>query len=184
MPSKQPQLGSLAIQAPSLTPKTVHVSPSTCHDISVFKDLMNQYRKLDDTINMRLNRTTAQYRDRERSGLPGKGDVEEQACAHVWRELVANWSRRKEIVEYCVGVIDQSLEEKRQTLQNAGDDASAQRRAKGILYAEEVKRNQIHNELTVETIVRKRTFDAFRSRCRYFEPPTSDAEARKWWDAV
>ena len=37
MPSKQPQLGSLAIQAPSLTPKTVHVTPSTCHDISVFK---------------------------------------------------------------------------------------------------------------------------------------------------
>ena len=51
-------------------------------------DLMSQYRKLDDTINMRLNRTTAQYRDRERSGLGGKGDVEEQACAHVWKELV------------------------------------------------------------------------------------------------
>ena len=49
---------------------------------------MSQYRKLDDTINMRLNRTTAQYRDRERSGLGGKGDVEEQACAHVWKELV------------------------------------------------------------------------------------------------
>ncbi|KAI9066776.1 hypothetical protein FKP32DRAFT_1565142 [Trametes sanguinea] len=184
MPPKQPQLGSLAIQAPSLTPKTVHVSPSTCHDISVFKDLMNQYRKLDDTINMRLNRTTAQYRDREREGISGKGDIEEQACAHVWRELVANWSRRTDIVEYCVGVVDQSLEEKRQSLQSAGDDASAQRKAKGILYAEEVKRNQIHNELTVETIVRKRAYDAFRSRCRYFEPPTSDVEARKWWDSV
>ena len=49
---------------------------------------MNQYRKLDDTINMRLNRATAQYRDRERSGAAGRGDVEEQACAHVWRELV------------------------------------------------------------------------------------------------
>ncbi|KAI0638054.1 caffeine-induced death protein 2-domain-containing protein [Trametes polyzona] len=184
MPPKQPQLGSLAIQAPTLAPKTVHVSPSTCHDISVFKDLMNQYRKLDDTINMRLNRTTAQFRDRERTGLGGKGDIEEQACAQVWRELVANWSRRKEIVDYCVGVMDESLEEKRQSLQNAGDDASAQRRAKGILYAEEVKRNQLHNELTVESIVRKRAFDAFRGRCRYFEPPPSDPEARKWWDSI
>lgn len=117
MSSKQPQLGSLAIQAPTLTPRTVHVTPSTCRDISVFKggfrrrcsatvlpaltsgiapcsiapgapDLMNQYRKLDDTINMRLNRTTAQFRDRERSGLSGKGGVEEQACIQVWRELV------------------------------------------------------------------------------------------------
>ena len=49
---------------------------------------MSQYRKLDDMINMRLNRTAAQYRDRERSGLSGKGDVEEQACAHVWKELI------------------------------------------------------------------------------------------------
>ncbi|KAI0723167.1 caffeine-induced death protein 2-domain-containing protein [Earliella scabrosa] len=184
MPPKQPQLGSLAIQAPSLTPKTVHVAPSTCHEISVFKDLMSQYRKLDDTINMRLNRTTAQYRDRERSGLGGKGDVEEQACAHVWKELVANWSRRTDIVNYCVGVLDESVEAKRQSILDAGDDASAQRKARGALYAEEVKRNQVRNELIVEDIVRKRALDAFRSRCRYFEPPPSGPEGRKWWDNV
>lgn len=35
--------------------------------------------------------------------------------------------------------MDQSLEEKRELLQSAGDDASAQRKAKGVLYAEEVK---------------------------------------------
>ncbi|TBU49376.1 caffeine-induced death protein 2-domain-containing protein [Dichomitus squalens] len=183
MSSKQPQLGSLAIQAPSLTPKTVHVSPSTCHDVSVFKELMSQYRKLDDTINLRLNRATAQYRDRERRGLAGKGDVEEQACAQVWRELIANWSRRRELVDYCVGVVDQAMEEKQRSIQDAGDDASAQRKARGALYAEEVKRNQIRNELFVENIVRKRAFDAFRSRCRYFEPPQTDAEARKWWES-
>ncbi|KAI0750662.1 caffeine-induced death protein 2-domain-containing protein [Daedaleopsis nitida] len=184
MPPKQPQLGSLAIQAPSLTPKMVQVSPSTCHDISAFKDLMGQYRKLDDAINMRLNRTTAQFRDRERLGLGGgRGDVEEQACAHVWRELIANWSRRTEIVDYCVGVLDQSAHAKRQALQDAGDDASAQRRARGALYAEEVKRNQVRNELVVEDIVRRRTADAFRSRCRYFEPAPSDADATKWWNS-
>ena len=50
---------------------------------------MSQYRKLDDTINMRLNRTTAQFRDRERTGAGGRGeDIETQACAHVWKELV------------------------------------------------------------------------------------------------
>lgn len=51
-------------------------------------ELMSQYRKLDDSINMRLNRTTAQYRDRDRSGQGGKGDIEEQACAHVWKEFI------------------------------------------------------------------------------------------------
>lgn len=52
---------------------------------------------------------------------------------------LANWSRRKDIVDYCVGVVDQSLDEQRQLLQDAGDDASARRKAQGILYAEEVK---------------------------------------------
>lgn len=45
MPSKQPQLGSLAIQAPTLTPKTVHVSSSTCHDVSAFKGGFYQRRR-------------------------------------------------------------------------------------------------------------------------------------------
>lgn len=42
MPSnpKSPQLGSLAIQAPTLTPKTVHVSSATCHDLSLFKGVV------------------------------------------------------------------------------------------------------------------------------------------------
>ncbi len=40
---------------------------------------------------------------------------------------------------YCVGVLDESVEEKRQSLQDAGDDVSAQRKARGALYAEEVK---------------------------------------------
>nr|VWO95188.1 Uncharacterized protein [Ganoderma boninense] len=132
---------------------------------------MSQYRKLDDSINMRLNRTTAQYRDRERTGMGGKGDIEEQACAHVWKEFI--------------GVLDESVEEKQRSLQDAGDDASAQRKARGALGN---KRNQVHNELIVENIVRKRTFEdrsctAFRARCRYFEPPPSDTEARKWWDS-
>ncbi|KZT12570.1 uncharacterized protein LAESUDRAFT_718842 [Laetiporus sulphureus 93-53] len=184
MPSQQPQLGSLAVQAPLLTPKTVHVTPSTCHDLSLFKDLLNEYRKLDDSITMRLNRTTAQFRDRDRMGLGGKGNVEDQACAQIWRELVANWKRRTEIVEYCVSVVDKSMDEKRSSLATGEYDPASQRQIQGALFAEEVKRNQVHNELTVETIVRRRSLDAFRSRCKYFEPPFSEADARKWWDAA
>ena len=49
---------------------------------------MNQYRKLDDTITMRLNRTNAQFRDLDRNGSAGKGSIQDQACAHLWKELV------------------------------------------------------------------------------------------------
>ncbi|KAH9938272.1 caffeine-induced death protein 2-domain-containing protein [Fomitopsis serialis] len=185
MPLQQPQLGSLAIQAPSLAPKTVHVSASTCHDLSLFKDLLKEYRRLDDSITMRLNRTTAQFRDRNRLGLGDKGTVEDEACMQSGRNLsVTNWTRRTEIVGYCVGVVDQSMEGKRMALDAETNDPAAQRRIQGALYAEEVKRNQVHNELVVEQIVRKRSLDAFRSRCKYFQPSMTDADARQWWDAA
>lgn len=52
---------------------------------------MKEYRKLDDSITMRLNRTVAQYRDMDRIGSAGKGTVEDQACLQVWRELVGSF---------------------------------------------------------------------------------------------
>ncbi len=116
------------------------------------------------------------------------------------------------------------MEEKQRSLQDAGDDASAQRKARGALYAEEVKVGHavlgpLHDpadarvvisatryatnwssriscgnvHLTVRnpalpwlttTMNTDRSCTAFRARCRYFEPPPSDTEARKWWDSV
>ncbi|EIM85633.1 uncharacterized protein STEHIDRAFT_140204 [Stereum hirsutum FP-91666 SS1] len=184
-----PELGSLAVQAPSLTPQVVHVSPSTCHNLSVFKELMKEYRRLDDSITMRLNRTNAQFRDKDRLAPSSSGGkmsqtVQDQACLYVWKELVENWRRRTEIIDYCVGVVDQSMEQKRTVIQEKEDDPAGQRKIQGALFAEEVKRNQVHNELAVEKIVRRRSLDAFTSRCRYFSPPPTEVEARKWWEAA
>lgn len=50
-----------------------------------------------------------------------------------------NWKRRTEIVEYCVGVVDQSMEQKRATLQSEDVDPATQRKIQGALFAEEVK---------------------------------------------
>ncbi|TCD70822.1 hypothetical protein EIP91_001512 [Steccherinum ochraceum] len=160
MAPKQPELGSLAIQAPTLASQTVHVTPSTCYELSVFKDLMKEYRKLDDTITMRYNRTTAQFRDRDRLGLGGKGNVQDQACAHLWKELVENWKRRRDIIEYCVEVVDVSLDDKRTVLASDDTDPATQRKVKGALYAEETQRRLMHNEFTVESIVRNRSLNA------------------------
>jgi hypothetical protein len=88
-------------------------------------ELLKEYRKLDDEVTMRINRTTAQFRDRDRMGATGKGSVQQQACAYLWQELVgmcardanpnitrsfdftfsANWKRRAEIIDYCVKVL-------------------------------------------------------------------------------
>ena len=50
-----------------------------------------------------------------------------------------NWKRRTVIVEYCVDVVDQSMAQKRETLQKEDLDPATQRKVQGALYAEEVK---------------------------------------------
>ncbi|KAI4524193.1 hypothetical protein K525DRAFT_360963 [Schizophyllum commune Loenen D] len=183
MAPQQPQLGSLAVQAPSLNPKVVHVSKSTCTDISLFKDLLREYRKLDDSINMRLNRATAAARDQARESS-GRKAADDQACENIWAELVANWKRRTTLIGYCVFVVDESIDSKRSQISEKQADSAAQRRIKGEMYSDEVLRNQVHNELSVEAIIRKRSLDVFKSRCKYFVPPLTDAQAREYWEGA
>ena len=40
---------------------------------------------------MRLNRTDAQFRDRDRLGATGKGSIQDRACLHLWQELVGKF---------------------------------------------------------------------------------------------
>ncbi|CAE6524789.1 unnamed protein product [Rhizoctonia solani] len=180
----QPELGSKAIHAPSTPPQLVRVSESLCQNLSQFKDLMKEYRKLDDSVTMRMNRNLAQFRDIDRHRSSRSGSPQDEACLHFWKELVANWENRTEIVNYCVGVVDASMEAKRQTLAGQDPKLDENRRTASALYTDEVKRNQMRNELTVETIIRQRSLDAFKSRCKFFEPPISDTRSRHWWDSV
>jgi len=147
---------------------------------------MKEYRKLDDSINMRLNRNLAAFRDRDRLGSGGKSNatLQDEACAYFWRELVATWKGRTEIVDYCVQVVDRDIALRRDILKEQDSSPDSERKIQATLFGDQVKLNQIHNELTVERIVRRRSLEAFRSRCRYFHPNPSDTETRKWWDAT
>ncbi|KAF5331642.1 hypothetical protein D9611_007679 [Ephemerocybe angulata] len=186
MSNRNSQLGTLALQAPSTKPHVVHVTSSTCLNLSLFKDILKEYRRLDDAIVMRLNRANAMARDQER----GQGhderteNAQSKACLSVWMELTENWKRRTKLVDYCISVVDHNLDEKHTALKEQTEDAALQRKTKSAIYEDEVYRRQVHNELSVETIVRKRVVDAFQSRCRYFAPPKSDEETRKIWESV
>ncbi|KAJ7095373.1 caffeine-induced death protein 2-domain-containing protein [Mycena belliarum] len=179
-----PVLGSISLQSPSPATRTVSVSRSTCLELGSFKDLLREYRKLDDSITIRLNRESAMVRDQERiSGRPGKGSAQDQACANLWRELASNWSRRKQLIDYCIDVVDQSKQEKQRAAE-AEEDPARRRAHDAAVFSDEVKRNQVHSELSVDAIVKTRSVQAFRSRCRYFVPPLTDDDARKLWDAA
>ena len=50
---------------------------------------MKEYRKLDDSVTMRLNRNMAQFRDRERVGSgSGVAGMQAEACGYFWNQLV------------------------------------------------------------------------------------------------
>ncbi|KAJ7638802.1 caffeine-induced death protein 2-domain-containing protein [Roridomyces roridus] len=178
MARPEPPLGSRSLQSPAQI--RVHVSQATCLDISSFKEVLREFRKLDDAITMRLNRENAMVRDQERAGHKGSGSVQEQACKNLWDELTANWKQRTRIISYCTQVMDQSKLEKEQAAETEEDAARRRRALDAAAFAHDVMRNQVHNELSVDQIVIRRSLQAFRSRCRSFHPP--DNEARKFWD--
>ncbi|CCA66543.1 hypothetical protein PIIN_00227 [Serendipita indica DSM 11827] len=249
MSRNTPVLGTAALQNPAT--QRLNITKSTCTDFSVFKDVMREYRRLDDTITMRMNRNGALFRDSARtsgsrtsaSSSYATSNDDSEACLYFWKQLVANWKARSEIIDYCVEVLDTRLEEKERSLNSLVDQARARgagpnlfepkmpdedrwrgptnefyranssssplpsvpatqndqsslstrelqdierrRREKetdvrASLYEERVKKDLMNNEKTVEAIVRRRSYEAFRSRCKFFEPPTPDP----WWDRV
>lgn len=55
-------------------------------------DILKEYRRLDDTIVMRLNRANAAMRDQDRMhGLREGNSLQDQACEYIWRELVGEF---------------------------------------------------------------------------------------------
>lgn len=65
----------------------------TVIDMIVYSsDILKEYRRLDDTIVMRLNRANAAMRDEDRiHGLTGNKSLQDQACEKIWRELVGKF---------------------------------------------------------------------------------------------
>ena len=110
-------------------------------------DLLRDYRKLDDSITMRLNRAAALAPDENARNMNS-----EKACLNLWLELVgksrctsntwylyaANWTSRKKLIEYCVDVVDHSFEPPAND-QQTQQDPRAQRKAKGAHYSDQIK---------------------------------------------
>ncbi len=197
------QLGSSSVLKPLTPPNVSNLTPSTCLAIGEFKELLRQYRQLDDGITTRLNRTFARSRALGQSSSPSllsssgmtsasSADLGTStyatpapgACAAFWRELVDVWIGREEAVRFCIAVADQNPRSPSspQTPAMDGDrllDAdyrasppvgSSEGRWSRAENSAETLARQLHNELKVESIIRARSLDAFKSRCRFFTP--------------
>ncbi|KAL1932809.1 hypothetical protein VTP01DRAFT_8487 [Rhizomucor pusillus] len=133
------------------------LSPSTCYNLSFFKEIMKELRRVDDNIIPRLNSTDTHS---------------QKACGQFFAELAEAYKKREEAVNYCLKVMDEQIEKKNKLLEEDPDDFDT----KSSLFTDESKRRMIANELVVEDIVRERSLQVFRSKCKVFD--TSSLELK------
>ncbi|KAI7861619.1 caffeine-induced death protein 2 [Spinellus fusiger] len=126
------------------------MNQTTCFNFSFFKDTMKELRRVDDNIVPRLNSTDVHS---------------EAACAEFFKELATSYAKREEAINYCLKTMDTAIENKYKKLQEDPEDYEVQ----SSLYSDESKRRMVANELTVEDIVRERTLQVFKSKCRIFD---------------
>ncbi|KAK8846834.1 hypothetical protein IAR55_005922 [Kwoniella newhampshirensis] len=167
---------------PAPPPKQVTVTAETCFNLSVFRDIVRQYRKLDDQIITRLNRAQAELRDQSRSSSGSSSrhgvallDGAEGMCARLWGEMMAGWAHRQTLLTFCGQTVQASVDGKR-------DSSTPSPHWERGVKEEEVLVDQLVSEESVEAIIRKRTLDAFKTRCPFFTPSFADSTGRAWWD--
>ena len=192
-------------------PNVPDLTPSLCLSLLEFKgtlrpargapslpaDMLRQYRKLDDDVNLRFNRTLARARDQGTSVPPsllqshnsrfssmsatdlGKttyARTPENVCGFFWQELVNVWAGREDTIRYCIAVNAQATKPPPTVADNP--DLRLDRDAppppppplsRGESMPEFTAR-QLRNELAIESIIRHRSLDAFKSKCRAFVP--------------
>ncbi|KAG0148736.1 hypothetical protein CROQUDRAFT_654583 [Cronartium quercuum f. sp. fusiforme G11] len=165
-------------------------SPAFCLDLSEFRRHLKRYRTLDDSLTLHLNRSSALMQS---SSSPNASDASAEECARFWELLTQTWLSREHVIRSCIEVADQSVQSKLDSIASctnstaattSGDDAPAEtledsqrRRAiESEVYTDTLKKRMIHDELAIESLIRKQSMQKFRSRCTsslFAIPPNS-----------
>ncbi|KAJ2846328.1 hypothetical protein IWW36_004405 [Coemansia brasiliensis] len=118
------------------------MSERVCLNMSQFKAVLRQQRKIDDNIILRMNTTdTAKMSE----------------CKALFAVLQAAYQRRDRDIEFCLNVLDQKIKQK----QEAGTPS----------FSLQTQYEWVDGERKVESIVKQRSLDVFKARCPFFEIP-------------
>ncbi|CAO0802156.1 unnamed protein product [Mucor circinelloides] len=131
------------------TPKR-ELTPSICFNFSFFKDFMKEFRKVDDNIINRLNSTSTQA---------------EGVCGEFFKQMSEAYAQRDQAIDYCLKLMDEDLDKKNRKLQEDPDDFDI----KNSIFTQESMRQSVSNERYVEEIIRERTLQVFKNKCRAFD---------------
>ncbi|KAJ1734910.1 hypothetical protein LPJ72_002129 [Coemansia sp. Benny D160-2] len=127
----------------------IEMSARMCVDMSRFKAVVKQLRRVDDNIILRMNNTN--------TAAAGE-------CLAVFQILQTAYRRREHDIGMCLGVLDRRISDAEEA--GSGDGGGRAR-----LFSLKTQRDWVASERGVEDIVRRRSLDVFRSRCQFFEPP-------------
>ncbi|GAN01229.1 hypothetical protein MBANPS3_006779 [Mucor bainieri] len=126
------------------------LTPSICFNFSFFKDFMKEFRKVDDNIINRLNSTSTQA---------------EGVCGEFFKQMSEAYAQRDQAIDYCLKLMDEDLDKKNRKLQEDPDDFDV----KNSIFTQESMRQSVSNERYVEEIIRERTLQVFKNKCRAFD---------------
>ncbi|GAA5969463.1 hypothetical protein JCM3765_006894 [Sporobolomyces pararoseus] len=137
---------------------TTQITPSLCQSLSQFKRLLSSSRSLDDAITTRLNRASALSRN--------QGVVTGGECEKVWEELKERWGERNQVLSYCDQALAQGSDAvNKSRREETGLSAEKGQLGRGRSTEMEIKIQQLHQEFSIEKIIRRRTLDLLASRC-------------------
>ncbi|GAA5915858.1 uncharacterized protein JCM6883_000800 [Sporobolomyces salmoneus] len=164
-----PYILSQSQSHPSST-TTTQITPPLCNSLTQFKRLLSSSRSLDDAITTRLNRANAL----SRGDAVGGGE-----CEKVWSELKERWSERNRVLSYCDQVLSTtttgSTSEGSRRREETGLSAEKGELGRGRSTESEIKRQQLHQEFSIERIIRQRTLNLLASRCPSLATTTATA---------
>ncbi|WAQ90485.1 hypothetical protein PtA15_12A475 [Puccinia triticina] len=158
---------------------------SLCSNISEFRRQLQRFRKLDDSITVSLNRSFVLLGSSDYHHRMSQTQTSPSQCAEFWKMLTASWLSREKLIRSCIEVVDRSVLERNQSIQRLSNpvdlssqstqDTTASNKQKisskeksqleAEVYTAELKRRMVHDELAVESAIRKQTLQKFRARC-------------------
>lgn len=137
------------------------LSQMSCEDFGQFKEALKVLRLIDDKIIYELNKSVPT------SSFSGEINAE-QKCRELYTELLAGYQTREQAIKKCINEVNKNTQLLRERRDRNPDDVHAMR----DLRKEQTKLRLMQSELSVEEVIRQRTFKVFNERCwKSFKPP-------------
>ncbi|KAH6579979.1 hypothetical protein BASA61_009967 [Batrachochytrium salamandrivorans] len=127
----------------------------TCSDLGFIKKLLKTARSIDDNVIPKLN------------GLSTRAD-HTASCQQFFEALSDSYLQRNRLIHSCIDIVDTRIANSKNSISQGNSTLQP------LTRSDEILKQQLVSELTVEDIVRSRTHRIFTDRCRSVSGTSAD----------